>query len=124
MNRRQFMKGTIGATVLAGSLCPTLYSLPARQCGNCKITLPADPCSGFFSLIRKSNLYCPNCGVELLTLIHDLPCEEYDRCRAQNTPACISDRKRRYGTCFQVPFPNGQLLERNKPVLQLVSLKF
>ncbi len=71
--------------------------------------------------------YCPNCGINLRTLKHDVTCDHYFNCWQKKI---LQNEKGRNnhgmcGVCFNVPFQSqkaGQQTE--KPGLNLSALNF
>lgn len=118
------MRGAIGTTACLGFLAAPLNGIAALQCGNCGAANIGNLTPALFPLVKKPIPYCPNCGVDLRTLKHELSCENYLRCLAKGEPVCGNGHGK-YGSCFQVPFPNSKFLMRmHKPDFKIASLKF
>ncbi len=123
MNRRQFMQGTAGTAICLGSLWLPIKHHPSLHCGRCGAPHRA-PSGLLLSLLREPVRYCTNCGVDLTTLKHNLPCHEYLQCLARDAAMCHQDQPEQ-GTCFRIPFPKGKNLPgHNRSTFSLTSLNF
>ncbi|MFH7321544.1 hypothetical protein ACHHRT_13205 [Desulfurivibrio sp. D14AmB] len=124
MNRRQFVIGACGTTVCLGVFSLPLNGKDRLRCGKCGADFSGFEETGLFPASASRNRYCPNCGVNLLTLSHELTCREYYRCLTHNKPFCVGGQEGD-STCFQVPFvADGKLIASGKPQLPMNSLKF
>jgi hypothetical protein len=71
--------------------------------------------------------YCPNCGINLGTLKHDVKCDHYNYCRQEKLLRNEKGRSSRSicGVCFNVPFLSQKARHHTeKPGLNLSALNF
>ncbi len=124
LTRRQFVKGAAGTFAALGTVALPVESMAGAHCENCGAVSSRNLASAFLPFVAAPLLYCPNCGIGLRTLSHDIECPRYAWCLAEGKAACTG-AETQSSPCFLVPFPNAKLLMGTRhPRNNLIALKF
>jgi hypothetical protein len=98
-----------------------------KTCPKCHFPYDFTRKNIFSDSIAWVESYCPNCGISLRTLKHNINCDQYARCRHQEFLANEKNRNSQdvCGVCWKIPFATKESRQyTKKPWINLNELNF
>jgi anaerobic selenocysteine-containing dehydrogenase len=132
INRRHFIKYvlsnaallTMGNLAFSGQL---KWPSSKTTCPNCHFSCDFRRQNSFFDSIPRVESYCPNCGINLQTLNHNIKCDQYLRCFHERllSKEKNPNSQRACDVCWNIPFRAMEIAQKSeKPWINLSDLNF
>ncbi len=96
-------------------------------CPKCNFSCDFATQNIYFGSIESDEFYCPNCGISLTTLNHNINCNHYAKCQQEEILGNEMNPKRQdvNRLCWMIPFGTKKSFQyTNKPWINLNELNF